>query len=102
MDNEFEQLNKFLELGFYIGVNALVFKLDFVAEAAKYAPLERIVLETDAPYLLPPQVESPRNEPLYIKHTAQRISELKGVSFEEVEKITTENAKKIFDLSKSV
>lgn len=92
-----EQLNKFLKMGFYIGVNGLVFKLPFVEEAVKATPLERIVLETDAPYLLPPQVkDTNRNEPIFIKHTAQRIAEIKEVSFKKVEMQTTENARNIF------
>lgn len=91
-----EQLNKFLELGFYIGVNALVFKLDFVEMAVREAPIERIVLETDAPYLLSPQEKGPRNEPLFIKHTAQKVAEIQRVPLEKVEEVTTENAKKLF------
>ena len=92
-----EQLNKFLEMGFYIGVNGLVFKLPFIEEAVRETPLEKIVLETDAPYLLPPQIKNTnRNEPIFIKHTAQKIAEIKGVSFGEVEERTTKNAQKLF------
>jgi len=125
---DLEQLKKFLDMGFYIGVNGLVFKLPFVEDAVAQAPLERIVLETDAPYLLPPlpavapasqepqsyvaksfddgarngsakegQVkDTERNEPIFIKYTAQKIAEIKGLTFKEVEAQTTKNAQTLF------
>ena len=92
-----EQLKKFLDMGFYIGVNGLVFKLPFVQDVVAQVPLERIVLETDAPYLLPPQVKNTeRNEPIFIKYTAQKIAEIKGLTFKEVEAQTTKNAQTLF------
>jgi len=104
------QLEKFLEMGFSIGVNGLLFKLPFVEEAVKTAPLDRIVLETDAPYLTPPLSDATRqeaeeagrdpdrNEPANLPIIASRIAELKGCSLEEVEWATTENAIRIFRL----
>lgn len=91
------QLEKFLNLGFAIGVNGLLFKLPFVEEAVKAAPLERIVLETDAPYLSPPGAPE-RNEPMYLPEIAKRIAQLKEVSLAEVERVTTANAVRIFHL----
>ncbi|OGZ61779.1 MAG: hypothetical protein A3H51_01870 [Candidatus Spechtbacteria bacterium RIFCSPLOWO2_02_FULL_38_8] len=92
-----EQLKKFLDMGFYIGVNGLVFKLPFVQDVVAQVPLERIVLETDAPYLLPPQVKNTeRNEPIFIKYTAQKIAEIKGLTFKEVEAQTAKNAQTLF------
>ena len=93
-----EQLKEILDLGLYIGVNGLVFKLDLVKDAVKNAPLERIVLETDAPYLSPPN-HPERNEPAFITETAKEIARIKNISYEEVEKTTTENAIKLFRLS---
>lgn len=92
------QLEKFLNLGFAIGVNGLLFKLPFVEEAVKAAPLDRIVLETDAPYLSPPSAPE-RNEPMYLPEIAKRIAQLKEVSLAEVERVTTANAIRIFGLS---
>lgn len=104
------QLKKFLEMGFCIGVNGLLFKLSFVEEAVIATPLERIVLETDAPYLTPPipenvarQMESEgrdpnRNEPVNLPIIAERIAQLKGCDVAEVERVTTENAIRIFQL----
>ena len=92
-----EQLKKFLDMGFYIGVNGLVFTLPFVQDVVAQVPLERIVLETDAPYLLPPQVKNTEhNEPIFINYTAQKIAEIKGLTFKEVEAQTAKNAQTLF------
>ena len=94
---DLSQLQKFLDLGFAIGVNGLLFKLPFVQEAVKAAPLDRIVLETDAPYLSPPAAPE-RNEPAYLPEIAKRIAEIKEVSLGEVERVSTANAIRIFNL----
>lgn len=101
------QLKAFLALGWYIGYNGIIFKLN-LDEVIKATPLDRILLETDSPYLTPPtpaeriakEGVSPagRNEPLFVKHIAERIAEIKQVPFEEVARQTTENAKKVFRL----
>ena len=72
-------------------------------EVIKFVPLERIVLETDSPYLTPPQVkegekqgEFVRNEPLNVRYVAERIAQLKQVSVEEVVEATTRNARGLF------
>ncbi|MEX0877403.1 MAG: TatD family hydrolase [Candidatus Spechtbacterales bacterium] len=103
-----KQLKKFLSLGYYIGVNGLVFTLGLVQDAVKAAPLDRILLETDAPYLSPPLPrrslgeggpnKTERNEPANVKYVAQKIAELKDIPFKEVEAQTTENAKKVFGI----
>jgi len=67
-------------------------------EAVKYIPLEDIVLETDSPYLAPTPHRGKRNSSLYIHYVAEKIAEIKGVSPELVEEVTTENAKKFFDI----
>lgn len=92
-----EQMEKIFELGFAIGLNGLVFKLDFVEEAVSHAPLDKILLETDAPYLSPPGAPE-RNEPMYIPMIAEKIAQIKGVTLEEVEQQTTKNTVKIFGL----
>jgi len=70
-------------------------------------PLDKILIETDCPYLAPPLPAealakagpSPiRNEPLYLKYIAEKIAKIKNLSFEEIAKITTENAKNLFNL----
>jgi len=87
---------KFLNLGFYLGFNGIIFKLD-LDEIIKKTPLDRILIETDCPYLIPSPVEG-RNEPLYVKYVAERIAEIKKISFEKVAEVSTENAKRLFKL----
>ena len=90
-----EQMHTLFEMGFMIGVNGLVFTLDLVESVAKNAPLDNILLETDAPYLSPPGAPE-RNEPMYIPTIAQKIADIKGVSVEQVEQQTTHNTLLVF------
>jgi len=96
-----EELQKYLDFGFYIGFNGIIFKkiegINF-EENIKKTPLDRILIETDCPYLTPPRFENQRNEPLYVKYVAEKIAQIKNISFEEIAKITTENAKELFRL----
>lgn len=95
-----EQMRALFEMGFAIGVNGLVFKLDLVEHAVQNAPLDKILLETDAPYLSPPDAPV-RNEPMYIPSIAQKIADIKGVPREEVERVTTRNTLNIFKIPSS-
>ena len=67
-------------------------------ELVKDLPLDRIVLETDCPYLTPVPFRGKRNQPVYAKYVAEEIAAIKEISVEEVIKVTTENAKKIYNL----
>jgi TatD DNase family protein len=67
-------------------------------EVAAQIPLEHLLIETDCPYLTPHPFRGKRNEPSYVKYVAEAIAEIKGISFEEVAKVTTENAKKLFGI----
>ena len=89
---------KFLELGGYIGLNGIITfdKSGVLKEVVKNCPLERMVLETDAPYLAPAPYRGKRNQPSYVEYVARYIAEVKGLSFEEVCKQTTSNAKALF------
>ena len=91
-----EEAQKYLKMGFYLGFNGLIFKMDF-DEIIKKTPLDRILIETDCPYLTPPQ-ETGRNEPLYVKYVAEKIAKIKELNYEEIAKITTQNAKKLFKI----
>lgn len=94
-----KELQAYLKLGFYIGYNGIIFKeiegIDFNV-LIKATPLAKILVETDCPFLTPPQRGERRNEPLFVKDVAERIAEIKGVSFEEVAKATTQNARALF------
>lgn len=67
-------------------------------EVATELPLEKLLIETDCPYLTPHPYRGKRNEPAYVKLVAEQIAELKGVSFEEVARQTSKNAKKVFKI----
>ena len=96
-----DQAKECLSLGFYLGFNGIIFKeikgVDF-KENIRNIPLDRILLETDCPYLTPPMASAKRNEPLFIKHVAEEVAKIKEISFEELSRITTENAKKLFGI----
>ena len=82
-----------------IGVGGVVtFKKASLAEVVAKVPLERIVLETDAPYLTPVPYRGRRNESSYIPFIAAKVAELKGITIEEVAEVTTSNARNLFGI----
>lgn len=85
---------------YYVGVAGVVtFKNNKkTQEMVKQIPLDRVVIETDCPYLTPEPFRGHRNEPTYVKYVAEKIAEIKGISYEEVIKVTTENAKAIYNI----
>ena len=97
-----EQAQKFLELGLYLAFNGLIFKkvpaLPDPREIISAIPLDRILLETDSPYLLLPQARGERNEPLNVRFVAEKIAEIKKVSYEKIAEVTTKNAKELFKI----
>jgi len=97
-----EELKKILELGLYVSFagNITYPKSESLREAVKACPLDRMLIETDAPYLAPQSYRGKRNEPAYVRETAKAISELKGVAMEVIENQTTENALSLFPMSR--
>ncbi|MDR0364316.1 MAG: TatD family hydrolase [Bacteroidales bacterium] len=90
---------KAIEYGFCLGVGGVVtFKNSNLFDVVKHIPLRRIVLETDAPYLAPVPFRGKRNESAYVVRIAEKIAEIKNISLGEVARITTENAKQLFQL----
>lgn len=89
--------------GFYIALGGVVtFKnAKKMKEVAKIVPLEKLLVETDSPYLTPVPYRGKRNEPAYVKYAAQEIAQLRGMDFEELAQATTENAMKIFRLNEA-
>ena len=89
---------KALDLGFYISFSGIVtFKsAKNVQEVAKKCPIDRILVETDAPYLAPVPLRGKVNEPAFVRHTAQFIADLRGILLEDVAKITTDNFFSLF------
>lgn len=93
---DWQQAQAYLRMGFYLGFNGIIFKLN-LDEIIQKIPLERILLETDCPYLTPSQA-SGRNEPLYMKYVAEKIAQIKNLSYKEVAEITSQNARKLFKI----
>ncbi len=102
-----EDANQFVEMGFCIGFTGITtfparksdMQYDGLSEIqhiAKTIPLENIFVETDSPYLTPAPHRGERNEPAYVKFVAEKVAELRGLSFEEIEAATTENVKRVF------
>ena len=71
-------------------------------EVIKRIPLDRILVETDCPFLTPMPFRGKRNEPAYVKITALKLAEVKGLSFDEVARITSKNAKRVFRLDEEL
>jgi TatD DNase family protein len=88
-----EEARRALDLGFYLAFGGVATypKATQVRDAAVCTPLDRLLLETDAPYLAPVPFRGKRNEPAFLVETARRLAELRGVSFEEVAAATTRN-----------
>lgn len=97
-----ELIKEGLKLGFYISfAGPITFKNSKNAEEMiNLVPNDRILIETDSPYLAPEPVRGTRNTPANVKYIAQKIADVKGLTLEEVEKITFENTKNILYISK--
>ena len=98
---ERELLNRVLDMGFFVSFTCnLTFKnAKALREVAKHAPIERLLLETDAPFLAPQAYRGKRNEPAYITELRDILSELLNLPKAEIEEVTTENAKKLFGIT---
>ena len=95
-----EMARQLVDLGWYIGfTGVLTFKNARKAiETAASIPLDRIVLETDCPYMAPEPFRGKRNDPGYIYRMAEKLAEIRGLSVEEIQNITTENGKRLYQI----
>lgn len=93
-------LKEYLDLGFFIAIGGPVTfkKTDELKEVAKIIPIERLLVETDAPYLAPIPYRGKRNEPIFVKETAALIANLKGMMLEDLALQTNKNTKEIFKI----
>jgi TatD DNase family protein len=114
----YQQAKEYLKMGFYLGFGGIIFKMN-LNEIIKKIPLDRILIETDCPFLTPPlsvasgipecrlhvlikadaqskKINRNRNEPIFVKYAAKKIAEIKKMSFQKIEKATTQNAEKLF------
>lgn len=89
---------KAVDLGFHISLSGILTfkKSEDLRETAKAVPLDRLLVETDAPYLAPVPKRGKRNEPAFVAHTAAVLAEVKGVSVKEIEEATTANFFRLF------
>lgn len=96
-----EQAQEYVNLGFTLSFTGVITFKNALhhQDLVRNLSLDRILLETDAPYITPEPHRGKRNEPAYVRLVAQKVAELKGISLEEVEKTTTETAKKVFNLA---
>ncbi len=101
-EGSLEELEAVLALpGFCVGINGIVtFKKSALPDTLAHCPLERIVLETDSPYLSPVPHRGKRNEPSYLTEIVHRLSMIYGLSDEEIAATTSENAERIFGISR--
>lgn len=85
---------------YYLGIGGvLTFKnAEKLVEVVKEIPLEKIVIETDCPYMAPVPMRGKRNEPVYVKYVAEKIAEIKGIGIAEVIKVTNENTRKAYNM----
>ncbi len=99
---DIELAQKYTDRGFFIGVTGIItFKnnIDALREVVRLVPLEKLLIETDCPYLAPEPHRGKRNEPSYVQYVAEKIAEIRGVDVDTVIQQTTLNAQRLFNLS---
>lgn len=96
-----EIAREYLEMGFYFGIGGVITfsNAKKLKEAVEYIPTDRILVETDSPYLAPEPVRGRRNSSLNLPCIIQRIAEIKGISCEETETVTYDNAVRLFGIA---
>ena len=96
-----EHAERYLEMGWHLGFNGVVtFKnAEEVRDAARIVPLDRLVVETDSPYLAPVPLRGRRCEPAYVQHTLEFMAEMRDMSVAELDGATTVNSEELFDLA---
>lgn len=92
-----KQAEKYLAMGLHLGFNGIIFKLN-LEEIIKKTPIDRILLETDCPYLTPPQEGGKRNEPIFVKYVAEEVAKIKKISYKDVAEITAQNTRTLFKI----
>ena len=98
---DYKMARQCLDLGFYISIPGTVTfkKSDVLREVVRKVPMERLLVETDAPFLAPEPKRGKRNEPAFVFHTAVRVAEIRGMHYEELAEQTTKNARELFGIN---
>jgi TatD DNase family protein len=96
----YEAAREYLDLGFYLSFTGIItFKnARPLREVVRELPLERILVETDSPYLTPVPHRGKRNEPAYVRLVAEAVAQIKGITLEEVARTTSENVRALFGI----
>jgi TatD DNase family protein len=92
-----KQAESYMRMGFHIGFNGIIFKFN-QDDIIKKIPLEKVLLETDCPYLLPPDYKKKINDPMGVEYVAKEIAKIRNISLEQVADKTSQNAKSLFCL----
>jgi TatD DNase family protein len=92
---------RYLDLGFYISLSGVLTykKTEALQDAARFCPIDRLMVETDSPFLAPVPFRGKKNQPAWVVETAKKLAELKGLSLEEVAEATSRNASGLFGFS---
>ncbi|MDO8603249.1 MAG: TatD family hydrolase [Candidatus Omnitrophota bacterium] len=90
-----------LDMGFFISFtcNITYKNANKLKETVRLVPMDRLLIETDAPFLAPQDFRGKRNEPVHVKYVAEEVAKIKGISFEKVAGVTTENARRLFKIN---
>lgn len=94
-----EDAKRYVDMGFYLGFNGIITFANQYDAIVREVPVDKILLETDAPYLTPEPYRGQRNESAYVKEVAKKIAQIKGISTEEVIIVTTQNTLNLFKIS---
>lgn len=96
-----KEAKEFLDLGFHIGFTGVITfpKTDDLVKIVKITPMDKILIETDCPFLAPQPVRGKRNLPQYVKYVGKKIAEIRQISYNEVIEQTAQNAIKLFNLA---
>lgn len=100
---DIEYAKQVMDLGFHISIAGPVTfpKAQALRDVVKQVPIEQLLVETDAPYLAPQAVRGKRNEPAYVRYTAEEVAKIKGLSFDDVARITSFNAMQLFGIGET-
>ncbi|HZJ42071.1 MAG TPA: TatD family hydrolase [Patescibacteria group bacterium] len=93
-----EQVQKILKRGFYLSFSGVITYSEKIDQVIKDTPLEKILIETDAPYVAPTPYRGDRNEPIYVKEVAKKIAQIKKLPLREIEEATFENTLRLFKI----
>lgn len=99
-----KQAKEYLDMGLHLSFSGVVtFKnAGEILEVVKTLPLEKMLIETDCPFLAPEPFRGKRNEPMYVKYVAQKIADVRGISFDDVARATEENTRQLFGLTRTM